>query len=53
MSEVNKMPREVVEAAEAVVACRKDVIIRKERGLWVVIENGRRVVYKEQPKDAS
>lgn len=47
MNEENKVPREVIEAAEAVIACRKEVIIRKERGKWVVIEAGRRVVYKE------
>ena len=47
MNESNKIPKEVIEAAEAVVACRKEVIIRKERGKWVVIESGRRVVYKE------
>jgi len=48
MTESNKVPREVIEAAEAVIATGKEVILRKERGLWVVLENGRRLVYKEK-----
>ena len=48
MSEpTTKIPKEVTEAAEAVIACGKEVILRKERGKWVVVENNRRVVYKE------
>lgn len=42
------IPREVTEAAEAVIARGKEVILRKEKGKWVVLENGRRLVYKEQ-----
>ena len=41
------MPKEVIEAVEAVLACGKEVIVRKERGKWVVLENGRKLVYKE------
>ena len=41
------IPGEVLEALEAVIACGKEVILRKERGKWVVLENGRRLVYKE------
>lgn len=41
------MPKEVIEAAEAVIARGKDCIVRKERGKWVVLESGRRLVYKE------
>ena len=41
------IPREVVEAIEAVIACGKEVIVRKEKGKWVVLESGRRLVYKE------
>lgn len=42
------MPKEVIEAVEAVIACGKECIVRKERGKWVVLESGRRLVYKEQ-----
>lgn len=48
MKEPTSIPREVIDAAEAVIACGKECIIRKERGKWVVLENGRRLVYKEQ-----
>lgn len=41
------IPREVLTAVEAVIACGKEVILRKEKGRWVVVENGRRLVYKE------
>lgn len=42
------IPKEVLSAVEAVIACGKEVILRKEKGKWVVLENGRRLVYKEQ-----
>jgi len=42
------IPAEVLEAVEAVIATGKEVIIRKEKGKWVVLENGRRLVYKEK-----
>lgn len=41
------MPREVIDAIEAVIACSKEVVVRKERGKWVVLENDRKLVYKE------
>ena len=41
------IPRDVLNAVEAVIACGKEVILRKEKGKWVVLENGRRLVYKE------
>ena len=41
------MPKEVLEAVERVVALGKEAIVRKERGKWVVVENNRRVVFKE------
>ena len=47
MSEPKNIPKEAIEAAEAVVALGKEVVIRKERGKWVVLENHRRLVYKE------
>jgi hypothetical protein len=41
------IPKEVIEAVEAILATGKDAIVKKERGKWVVLENGRRLVYKE------
>ena len=41
------MPREVVEAIEAIMDSGKEAIVKKERGKWVVLENGKRLVYKE------
>ena len=41
------VPKEVLEAVERVVALGKEAIVRKERGKWVVVENNRRVVFKE------
>ena len=47
MTEVHSIPREAIEAAEAAIALCKEVILRKERGKWVVLENHRRIIYKE------
>ena len=47
MNDPKQIPKEAVEAAEAVVALGKEVIIKKERGKWVVLENHKRIVYKE------
>lgn len=41
------MPKEVLDAVESIIATGKEAIVRKERGRWVVLENGRRLVYKE------
>ena len=41
------MPKEVIEAVEAVVKTGKEVLVRREKGKWVVLESGRRLVYKE------
>lgn len=41
------MPREVIEAVERVVALGKEAIVKKEKGKWIVIENNRRVVFRE------
>ena len=38
------MPKEVVEAVEAIMATGKEAIVKKERGKWVVLENGKRLV---------
>lgn len=47
MTEVHSIPREAIEAAEAAIALGKEVILRKERDKWVVLENHRRIIYKE------
>ena len=41
------MPQEVLDAVERIVAAGKEAIVKKERGKWVVLENGKRLVYKE------
>ena len=41
------MPKEVLDAVERIVAVGKEAIVKKERGRWVVLENGKRRVYKE------
>ena len=41
------IPEEVKNAVENIVACGKEAIVRKEKGKWVVLVNGRRIVYKE------
>ena len=38
----------LVDAVIAIVRTGKEAIVKKEHGRWVVIENGRRMVYKEQ-----
>ena len=42
------IPKEVLDAVERIVAVGKEAIVRKERGKWVVLESGRRLVYKEK-----
>ena len=41
------MPKEVLEAVERIVTVGKEAIVKKERGKWVVLEQGKRLVYKE------
>jgi len=41
------IPREVLDAVEHIVATGKEAIVKKERDCWIVIENGRRVIFKE------
>ena len=41
------MPQEVLDAVARIVAFGKEAIVKKERGKWVVLENGKRLVYKE------
>lgn len=41
------MPKQVIEAVQRVVALGKEAIVKKERGKWVVLEQGKRLVYKE------
>ena len=47
MNEQHKIPKEALEIAEAAISCGKEVIIRRERGKWVVLENRRSIIYKE------
>lgn len=42
------MPKEALEAVERIVAVGKEAIVKKERGKWVVLENGKRLIYKEE-----
>lgn len=42
------MPKEVLEAVERIVAVGKEAIVKKERGKWVVLESGKRLIYKEK-----
>ena len=42
------LPQEVVNAIVTVIALGKEAIVRREKGKWVVLENGRRLVYKEK-----
>ena len=41
------MPKQVIDAVQRIVAMGRVAIVKKERGKWIVIENNRRVVYKE------
>lgn len=41
------MPKQVIEAVQRIVALGKEAIVKKERGKWVVLEQGKRLVYKE------
>lgn len=41
------LPKEALEAVERIVAIGHEAIVKKERGKWIVIENNRRIVYKE------
>jgi hypothetical protein len=42
------MPGEVIRAVCAIIANGREAIVKKEHGKWIVIENGRRLVYKEK-----
>lgn len=39
--------KEALEAVERIVAKGKEAIVKKERGKWVVLEQSKRLVYKE------
>lgn len=41
------MPKQVIDAIQRIVAMGREAIVKKERGKWVVIEQGKRLVYKE------
>lgn len=42
------MTDEAIRAVLNIVATGKEAIVKKEHGKWIVIENGRRLVYKEK-----
>ena len=42
------MPNDVIRAVCAIVQTGKEAIVKKEHGKWIVIENGRRLVYREK-----
>jgi hypothetical protein len=42
------MPKEVLDAIAAIIRTGKEAIVKQEHGKWLVIENGRRMVYKEK-----
>lgn len=46
------MTNEVIRAVENIVATGKEAIVKKEHGKWLVLENGRRLVYRES-KDST
>ena len=41
------MPKEVVDAVISIVKTGKEAIVKRERGKWLVLENNRRIVYRE------
>ena len=41
------MAKEALDAVERIIAVGKEAIVKKERGKWVVLENSKRLVYKE------
>lgn len=41
------MPKEVIESVIKIVSLGKEAIVKKEKGKWIVIENTRRLVFKE------
>lgn len=41
------MPKEVIDAVSRIVALGKEAIVRKEKGKWVVLENNRRLIFKQ------
>jgi hypothetical protein len=42
------MPKAVTDAILAIVATGKEAIVKQEHGKWIVLENGRRMVYRER-----
>ena len=42
------MPQSVIDAINAIVATGKEAIVKQEHGKWLVLENGRRSIYKEK-----
>ena len=46
--EASMIPIEVIQAVEKTLASGNEVLVKKERDKWVVIENKKRLVYKEK-----
>ena len=42
------IPKEALEAVERIAALGKEAIIKREHGKWIVIENNRRIVFREK-----
>lgn len=42
------MPDEVIRAVRAIVETGKEAIVKKEHDKWLVLENGRRLVFREK-----
>ena len=45
---VYDMPQSVIDAINAIVATGKEAIVKQEHGKWLVLESGRRIIYKEK-----
>ena len=42
------MPSEAIRAICAIVGTGREAIVKKEDGKWVVLESGRRIIYREK-----
>ena len=42
------IPKEALEVVERIVAQGREAIVKKENGKWIVIENKRKIAFKEQ-----
>ena len=42
------MPQGGIDAINAIVATGKEAIVKREHDKWLVLENGRRIIYREK-----